>query len=167
MNTPSLIRDKSQDMEQSLPTTYEADYAGFWIRTCALAIDALVVGFLMLVEFVIVGGLWELGLLPMTSKELGEGLGLFLAVMFWVFPAWPYYAILESSKMQATVGKRLFGLRVTDLEGQRIGFVRASLRHWAKVVSHFALFMGWIMAAITSRKQGLHDLLAGTLVVWG
>jgi uncharacterized RDD family membrane protein YckC len=154
-------------MEPSLVTSDEADYAGFWIRTCALAIDALVVWFLMLVEFLIVVGLWELGLLPMTSKELGEGLGVFLAVMFWGFPAWPYYAILESSKMQATVGKRLFGLRVTDLEGQRIGIVRASVRHWAKVASHFLLFMGWVMAAFSSRKQGLHDLMAGTLVVWG
>ncbi len=153
-------------MERSFPMSHEADYAGFWIRTCALAVDALVVGFLTLVELVIVGGLWELGFLPMTSKELGEGLGLLLVVMFWVVPAWPYYAISESSKMQATVGKRLFGLRVTDLEGERIGFVRASVRHWAKVVSHCALFMGWIMAAFTARKQGLHDFLAGTLVVW-
>lgn len=140
--------------------------AGFWIRTCAVAVDALVLGFLTLVELLVVGGAWELGLLPMTSKELGEGLSLFLVVMFWVFPAWPYYAILESSKMQATVGKRLFGLQVTDLEGERIGLVRASVRHWAKVVSHAVLFMGWIMAAFTDRKQGLHDILAGTLVLW-
>lgn len=154
-------------MEPALATSHEADYAGFWIRTCALLIDALLITLLVLLELLIVGGIWQLGLLPLTSKELGEGLGAVVAVFFWVFPAWPYYAILESSKMQATVGKRICGIRVTDLEGQPIGFVRASVRHWAKVLSHFALFMGWIMAAFTSRNQGLHDLIARTLVVWG
>ena len=160
-----MAHGESNEMEPALATSYEAAYAGFWIRTCALTIDAVLVALLMLLEFLIVGGIWELGLLPLTSQELGEGLGAVMAVFFWVFPAWPYYAILESSKMQATVGKRIFGLRVTDLEGQPIGFVRASVRHWAKVLSHFALFMGWIMAAFTSRKQGLHDLIARTLVV--
>ena len=154
-------------MEPSFLSSREEDHAGFWLRAGALAIDAVVVWFLLFVEFAIVGGLWALGLIPLSSQELGEGLGLLLALMFWLFPAWPYYALLESSTMQATVGKRLLGLRVTDLEGQRIGIVRASVRHWAKVISHFVLFMGWIMAAFSSRKQGLHDLIAGTLVVRG
>jgi uncharacterized RDD family membrane protein YckC len=110
--------------------------------------------------------LWETGLLPLTEKELGEGLGLLLALVFWAVPVWPYSAFLESSRAQATLGKRLLGLQVTDQQGRRIGFGRASLRHWAKVLSAMPLYLGFIVIAFSERKLGLHDVVAGTLVLW-
>jgi uncharacterized RDD family membrane protein YckC len=58
----------------------------------------------------------------------------------------------------------IFGMKVTDLNGARISFGRATARHFAKVLSAFVLFIGFIMVGFTERKQGLHDLLAGTLV---
>jgi uncharacterized RDD family membrane protein YckC len=58
----------------------------------------------------------------------------------------------------------IFGLKVTDLYGNRISFERATGRHFAKILSAMILCIGYLMVAFTERKQGLHDLLAGTLV---
>ena len=81
--------------------------------------------------------------------------------------AWVYWALMESSRWQATIGKKLLGLRVTDLQGQRIGFGRASGRHWAKLISNLTLLMGYAMAGFTEKKQALHDMIARCLVLKG
>jgi len=138
-------------------------YAGFSIRLIAAILD---VAFLWISEVAVVAGAWEIGLLPITEKELGEGLGLLLAISFWLFPAWPYFTILECSKAQATLGKRLFGLKVTDLRGHRIGFGRANARYVVKLFVCLPFLAGFIPIAFTPRKQGLHDLMVKTLVVW-
>jgi uncharacterized RDD family membrane protein YckC len=138
-------------------------YAGFWIRVCATLID---VALLWLAEVGLVFIVWTAGLLPLTEKELGEGLALFLAVIFWAFPAWPYFAFMEASTAQATLGKRLFRLIVTDATGRRISLARAGARHWAKVLSYVLFFLGFVVIAFSDRKRGLHDMVAGTLVLW-
>jgi uncharacterized RDD family membrane protein YckC len=76
-----------------------------------------------------------------------------------------YYAFMESSANQATVGKIALGLKVTDEEGNRISFGRALGRTVAKILSALILFMGFVMAGFTDRKQALHDTIAHTLVV--
>jgi uncharacterized RDD family membrane protein YckC len=80
---------------------------------------------------------------------------------------WLYYALCESSAWQGTVGKKLMGLRVTDTRGQRIGFGQATGRHFGKMLSGLILGFGFIMIAFTEQKQGLHDQMAGTLVLMG
>ena len=77
---------------------------------------------------------------------------------------WLYFALLESSSMQGTLGKKALGMIVTDLSGNRIGFGRATGRYFGKILSAIILGIGFIMVAFTERKQGLHDLLANTLV---
>jgi uncharacterized RDD family membrane protein YckC len=72
---------------------------------------------------------------------------------------------MESSARQATLGKMALGIVVTDLDGNRIGFGRATGRYFAKILSALILLIGFIMAAFTQKKQGLHDIIAGTLVV--
>ncbi len=72
----------------------------------------------------------------------------------WKAPAW-----------QGTVGKKILGLRVTDLNGNRVSFGRASGRFFGKIVSGFTLMIGYIMAGFTEKKQALHDMIAGCLVV--
>jgi uncharacterized RDD family membrane protein YckC len=76
-----------------------------------------------------------------------------------------YFAMFESSAMQGTPGKRAMGLIVTDLQGNRISFLRALGRYFAKILSGLILLIGYIMVAFTERKQGLHDMIAGTLVL--
>jgi uncharacterized RDD family membrane protein YckC len=79
--------------------------------------------------------------------------------------SWIYYASLESSAWQATLGKKILGLKVTDLAGNRISFARASGRFFGKIVSGMILGIGFLMAGFTERKQALHDILAGCLVL--
>jgi uncharacterized RDD family membrane protein YckC len=78
---------------------------------------------------------------------------------------WLYFALMESSAKQATLGKAMIGVIVTDADGSRISFGRASGRYFAKFVSVITLMIGFIMAAFTKRKQALHDMMAGCLVI--
>jgi uncharacterized RDD family membrane protein YckC len=78
---------------------------------------------------------------------------------------WIYYAGMESSTAQGTLGKLAVGIIVTDLRGERVSFWRATGRHFAKIVSGLTLTIGFLMAGFTEKKQALHDLMAGCLVV--
>lgn len=81
------------------------------------------------------------------------------------FTWWIYFAAMESSSLQATLGKMAFGLRVTDIEGRRIGFWKASGRHWSKLISSLLLLIGFVMIFFTKKKQGLHDQMTGCVVL--
>ena len=83
----------------------------------------------------------------------------------WLAIQWLYFALMESSKNQATLGKMALGLRVTDLNGNRISFGKATGRYFGKILSSMTLLIGYIMAAFTAKKQALHDFVAGTLVL--
>ena len=85
--------------------------------------------------------------------------------MLGLLMAWLYYALLESSKLQGTLGKVALNIRVTDLGGRRISFARASGRFFGRVLSNLTLGIGYLIQVFTQRRQALHDLLAGTLVV--
>jgi uncharacterized RDD family membrane protein YckC len=132
-------------------------YGGFWVRLVALTLDNAVV-FLLLLAAVL--GLAALS--ATTGLETLVDLLSWLALSFVPFLYWP---VLESSGWQATVGKRIMGLQVTDAGGARLGFLHAVLRTLAKIVSSIPFGLGFAMAAFTARKQALHDLIAGTLVV--
>ena len=82
-----------------------------------------------------------------------------------VVASWLYFSLMESSPRGATVGKMVVGLRVVDEQGQRISFLRATGRFFAKIISALILLIGYLMVAFTDRKRGLHDIMAGTLVV--
>jgi uncharacterized RDD family membrane protein YckC len=72
---------------------------------------------------------------------------------------------MESSSKRATLGKMALGIIVTDLEGKRISFGRATGRFFSKILSGIIIYIGFIMVAFTDKKQGLHDMIAGTLVI--
>ncbi|MFA5236986.1 MAG: RDD family protein [Methanoregula sp.] len=78
---------------------------------------------------------------------------------------WLYYAGFESSRGQATPGKVLMHLEVTDLEGNRVSFAQASLRFFGKFISALIIFIGFLMIGLTKKRQGLHDKIAGCLVL--
>ena len=136
------------------------EYAGFWRRFAAYLIDYLV----------ILGGALALGFVigfvaGASGSEDVEG-GWLVAIYVTTFVGYYlYYALMESSSNQATVGKIALGLKVTDIQGGRISFWRALGRTFAKILSALILFIGFIMAAFTDRKQALHDKVAHTLVV--
>lgn len=140
----------------SLNHCLEQPYAGFWKRFLAYILDsiALIVG-VFLIAFILAG----LGL-DLDNPDAEPMVSLLLLAFIWL-----YYALMESSPTQATLGKMTLGLKVTDLNGERISFARASGRFFAKLVSSLLLCIGYLMVGFTSKKQGLHDILSGCLVL--
>jgi len=139
-------------------------YAGFWRRLAAYIIDSIV-AFIVAYIVAVVGAL----LIGLPSGERFEGLALTIATI-WILTIdlivpWLYWALMESSNRQATLGKRALGIIVTDIEGRRITFARGTVRYWAKIVSFSILLIGFILAGFTSRKQALHDIISNCLVV--
>ncbi len=126
------------------------EYAGFWRRVAAALIDGLLVGVVSWIVTTIFSGISD-------GAELVAQILVFVA-------AYGYYAGMESSSYQATVGKIALGIQVTDLNGNRISFGRALGRNLAEILSGLILLIGYIMVAFTAKKQGLHDMIAGTLV---
>jgi uncharacterized RDD family membrane protein YckC len=165
------------------PTPTYMPYAGFWARFGAAFIDGLIIS----LPFTVVG--WALaaayGQPPFGNQNYGPGgygtygrggpptqdpvyTVLSLAInLASLVAGWLYEAMQTSGPHMATIGKRALGIRVTDIDGQRISFGRATGRHFAKILSGCTCLIGYIMAAFTERHQALHDMIAGTLVVEG
>jgi uncharacterized RDD family membrane protein YckC len=144
---------------------YQVTYAGFWWRVLASVIDGLLLNVVFLPLGIIAG-------VALVSSGADENSPLLPQIRhalngFEAFLGWLYYAFLESSSWQGTIGKKLVGLRVTDMDGNRISFARATGRYFGMVLSAMICFIGFIMVAFTEKKQDLHDLLAGTLVLKG
>ena len=139
-------------------------YGGFWIRVVAAIIDAIILRVVVAPIGMIFGGLGMAGMMSGIPHAGLHILGGGITIILLIFGSWLYEALMESSSYQATLGKMIFGMKVTDLNGNRISFERATGRHFAKWLSAMLLGIGYIMVGFTERKQGLHDLLAGTLV---
>ena len=150
----------------SAPVPYQAAlrYGGFWIRVIAAIVDSIVVR-VVITPFAAMFGLGGFAMGRWGHAEtMFSFLGGGLTVLLMLATSWLYEALMESSSYQATLGKMIFGMKVTDLAGNRISFARATGRHFAKILSGMLLCIGFIMVGFTERKQGLHDILAGTLV---
>ena len=167
-------QEQSQSQSQSTEQTVEQpQYAGFWIRFVALIIDSIILGF---VSFVLMVPL--LGALGLTAVGMGDisdmeetamlgllaGFGTTLYISNFII-TWLYYSLLQSGKWQATLGKKAVGIKVTDLNGERISFLTATLRYFGKIISSMIMLIGYLMAAFTAKKQALHDMIASTYVV--
>jgi uncharacterized RDD family membrane protein YckC len=144
------------------------EYAGFWLRFAAVLVDGLILMCCFVVFWVIMLlASFVVGLIAGAVPILGMICGLILFAVYLavaIAAPWYYFAKQESSPQMSTIGKRVLGLQVVDLQGQRISFMKATGRHFGKILSSF-LYIGFIMAAFTEKKQGLHDILAGCLVI--
>lgn len=135
-------------------------YAGFWRRFAAVIID----GIILLVFFSIINVVLISPFSRRISPNAATG-AVSLLYFIYLISSWLYYTLLESSSKQATVGKMALGIIVTDLYGNRISFGRANGRYWSKILSVLILYIGFIMAGFTEKKQALHDIIASCLVV--
>ena len=136
-------------------------YAGFLLRVVATLID---LGIIWVFAW-LVSALLGISFLAATPEDLADTTILHVLISIILFAAWVYFATMESSTMQATLGKAFMGLYVTDIHGARATFLRASARHWFKLLSTVIFFVGYLMAIFPPRRQGLHDMLAGCLVL--
>ncbi len=152
------------------------EYAGFWIRFVAYVIDSIIISFLEFLIVLPILGLFGVKIIELsTIRDLEYAdpdlyvpifvsaiIGLSLSVLL---ITWFYYALLQSGARQATVGKMALRLKVTDVNGERLTFARASLRYFSKILSGLFMMLGYIMVGFTEKKQALHDIIANTYVV--
>ena len=135
------------------------NYSGPVRRIAAFVIDLIA----MLGIYMAIGLILGLSLLSAPISTLPMIGFWFYGGMFAL--SWAYFAGFEASRYQATVGKKLLGLKVTTLDGKRISFWRATARYFSKILSRVALMIGFLMIPFTKKKQGLHDKIAGTVVL--
>ncbi len=148
-------------------------HAGFWLRFFAGLIDmTLVLVVSKSIESLLTRQITItlFGILGVSAYQsvyvFGFGplpYGLFSSLVI-IFIGWLYFSLLESSRLQATFGKFLFSIAVTDEDWARISFVQASERYASKAISALLVGVGFLFPAFTKEKQALHDLIAGTLV---
>ena len=140
-------------------TEIKKSYVGFWKRVIAYLIDAFIIAFPVTMIFGTV-----IPQTMMTENIQVTSVAVSMPQVIMLVASWVYFAGLESSAWQATVGKKMLGMKVTDTSGERIDFIKATIRYFAKILSSFILMIGFIIVAFTAKKQGLHDFIAGTLV---
>jgi uncharacterized RDD family membrane protein YckC len=151
-------------------------YAGFWLRFVAYVLDAFILGIFIVPIFIGAAMLMGIGTaiasLPRNGDPFENGFppifALFLGAFFLVIfvGGWMYHALLESSEWQGTAGKRIVGIVVTDREGARLTFWRATGRYFAKFITGMIpLGIGYIIAGFTEKRQAIHDMIVGTIVL--
>jgi uncharacterized RDD family membrane protein YckC len=166
------------DILDSPPATAQSNivYASFGSRLGAWLIDAVIIWCVNIVVVAPIMTVMGFGIASQVSDgEMSEeetigmvgtliaGIGSAILITFAI--SLLYFAIMESSKSQATLGKMAVGIKVTDMEGNRISFSKAFLRSIGKIISNMVMYIGYLMAAFTEKRQGLHDLIANTLVI--
>jgi uncharacterized RDD family membrane protein YckC len=163
-------------------------YAGFWKRFIAMIIDQIIMGIINTIIFIPIFIMFGLSVFPWENLDDFNRYSIVqhrydmddeftIAVFFAFFGViillsfvstiiqWLYFALMESSAKQATLGKMALGIKVTDMMGNRISFGRATGRYFGKIISGLILYIGFIMAGFTEKKQALHDIMASCLVV--
>ncbi|MCF8305516.1 MAG: RDD family protein [Ignavibacteriales bacterium] len=162
----------------------QVKYCGFWKRVAAHLLDQFIIGFALvtllfpfLILFFGISDIFhpssdqyyisrvdfkmDIEMMP----ELILAISVLVFVIFSVIIQWLYYAFFESSQKMSTPGKMILSLRVTDLAQNRISFAKASARYFAKIITGFTFGLGYLMAAFTFRKQTLHDMITGCVVI--
>lgn len=131
-------------------------YAGFGRRIAADFIDR---------SILIVGSLaWDFANFGLPNSE-NEGEFWGRIIVFYIILAFVYCPTMESFKTQATLGKIALGIIVTDLHGNRLYWGQAIKRHMSKTLSYLTLLVGFFMIGFTSKRQTLHDIVSGCLVI--
>lgn len=169
-NYPAAVAAAHQ-ASPALPGGY---CGGFWIRVVAYLIDQLLFTVAVLPFFLVL-------IFPSFSRLIRESeanqqqpgpevvftilgsMGLFFVIAF--CGSWLYEALLTSSSWQGTVGKRIMRLKVTDDFGNKLSFGRSTARFFAKILSGWVMYVGFIMVAFMERKRGLHDVICNTQVL--
>ncbi|HRX30553.1 MAG TPA: RDD family protein [Tenuifilaceae bacterium] len=152
----------------------EKKYAGFWWRFIAYLLDTVIINTVLSIFIIPIMALLGFTAFKASSYNFSEAdaLGMvgvvtgfvLLFIMLALVAGWLYFALMESSKYQGTIGKIAIGLIVTDMDGNKISFARATGRYFGKFISGIILDIGYFMAGFTEKKQALHDMLASTLV---
>ncbi|MDR0646092.1 MAG: RDD family protein, partial [Elusimicrobiota bacterium] len=144
-------------------------YAGFWKRFIAYIIDSIIVTIIGWILFAVLGIILSAipgdtsgnNALSLAASVGATLVGFIIGILLNII----YFALFESSSAQASPGKMVLGIKVTDINGKRLTFWRAVGRTIAKWVSNLTFSIGYLMAGFTRRRQALHDMIADCLVI--
>jgi uncharacterized RDD family membrane protein YckC len=140
-------------------------FAGFWLRAFAYLFDTVLISLF----FGLIASLYPATFIkyPDAASTSLTSLPQLTPIAFaiTITATWFYYTMFEASVWQATPGKRVLRLYVADLDGKRVTFARAAARNFAKLISSLTFLVGYLVAGFTEKKQALHDILAGCLVL--
>jgi uncharacterized RDD family membrane protein YckC len=146
---------------------FQGHYAGFVSRLVAYVLDAVII------SFVLTGMVWfintmrsvlqnqsliQIPVLSSTGTFVLAGTGATVVIAL-------YFAFFWSVAGR-TPGKAFMGLRVVTLDGGRLSFVRSLVRVFGYALSTAFFFIGFLWILVDNRRQGLHDKLARTYVVY-
>jgi uncharacterized RDD family membrane protein YckC len=149
-----------------ISNAFPIEYGSFWERFLAYLIDSAILTLgSAVVGFMVAFFIGFVMALMGTEIEEMEDFFVVLYYILAIVSTWLYFTIMESSKLQATLGKKICNLVVMDTSGNRITFARANARFWSKFISGAIFAIGYIMAAFTEKHQALHDMIAETFVV--
>ncbi|MCC8445964.1 RDD family protein [Xanthomonas translucens] len=147
----------------------EVVQAGFWKRTAAYLIDGMLIGIVsQVMQLVLMLGFFGFSSLGSGSPDFSTPGGIVMLVLVYLLPmamSALYFGLFHASTKQATLGKMAIGIKVVRTDGSRISVGRGVGRYFGFLLSSLTLFIGFLMAAFTERKQALHDMLCDTLVV--
>ena len=142
-------------------------FAGFWVRFFAWILDSIllfVVFLTVCLVLIVEGGVDTSQVNGQYSSAMNATILVSMLVYYVIY--WLYSAYLESSYRKATFGKVALGLIVTDHDGKQISFNQATIRWIGKIISGFVFCIGYILIGLTEKKQGFHDMIASTYVVY-
>jgi len=149
------------------PAAAEVRFAGFWIRVCAYLVDSVFLWMILwLLATVAIIGYTTGASGTVSAEQLAPGYWAQWAPMAGldVFIKLVYYTLFLGKSGQ-TLGKKLFGLRVIRTDGGPVTYGQALLRTIGYYLNMLTLQIGFLWVAVDSRKQGLHDKIAGTLEI--
>jgi uncharacterized RDD family membrane protein YckC len=158
-----VLNMETSEQAQISSAESQDNYAGFWLRLIAAFADVLA----MFCPFCIVAFIVTVIVKLVSAAKGYEPSVLILTVMppVVIVATWLYFAVMESSSWQATLGKKLLGLYVTDIQGKRLSLGRATGRTFAKYISSITAGIGYLMCGFTEKKQALHDIVANCLIL--
>ncbi len=147
-------------MQDNDSNSASAEYANFGVRLVAFLLDRTIIS---VAAFALA---WLLAMMISNSGSETVAYTFSFVLLFMIVLGPIYYSVLESSAQQATLGKRIVGIKVVDLNGHRLSFTHALGRTLSGIISGLIpLAIGYLTAAFTQRKQAVHDMIASTLVV--
>jgi len=165
---PAYDAGEGLGIDRAYAPTTEHEYAHFGLRLGAFIIDSIIVFALNMMVLLAVGAGMALVMSMFQGSETGTSMASILGLIangLMIAVPWLYYARQESGMRMATIGKRAVGIQVIDIDGYPVSFLRATGRHFGKILSGMICLIGYFMALFTQKKQTLHDMLAGCVVV--
>jgi uncharacterized RDD family membrane protein YckC len=139
----------------------ERPYAGLVSRTVAVAIDAVT----LTIGFAIASGVLGLILSLFTAVEVSSPGAVLGAAAMWSVVVSGYFVLFWTLTGE-TPGMRLMALRVISRDGDPLGFGQALLRLIGAILAAIPFFAGYLLILVDDRRRGLHDMIAGTTVIY-